>query len=186
MLSLQQNIMTKDRYQIVSNAPHFVTFTTVDWIPALSIHEVANIILDSLRFMQEEERIVLYGYVLMKDHLHLIMTSEKLIDEIRNIKSFTAKKILGFLIENNFDDLVEKFKENKLSHKTDSNHQFWQEGSHPKMILGNEMLRRKLEYIHNNPVRAGYVDDFMEWPFSSARDYFGDGGAIPLNGKNRW
>jgi putative transposase len=59
----------------------------------------------------------------------------------------------------------------KLAHKTDREHQLWQEGSHPQMIADEAMMWQKLEYIHNNPVRRGYVDDPIHWRYSSARNY---------------
>jgi hypothetical protein len=59
----------------------------------------------------------------------------------------------------------------KLPHKTDREHQLWQEGSHPQMIADERMMWQKLEYIHNNPVRRGYVDDPIHWRYSSAKNY---------------
>ena len=57
--------------------------------------------------------------------------------------------------------------------KTDRSYQFWQEGNQPKQIAGDEMMRQKLEYIHYNPVKRGYVDDPLHWRYSSARNYAG-------------
>jgi len=54
----------------------------------------------------------------------------------------------------------------KLNHKTDSKYQFWQEGTHPKQILSEEIMRQKLDYIHNNPVKRGYVDLPEHWRYS--------------------
>jgi len=68
----------------------------------------------------------------------------------------------------------------KLKHKTDSKYQFWQEGTHPKQILSEEIMRQKLDYIHNNPVKRGYVDLPEHWRYSSARDYAGKKGLITI------
>ena len=59
----------------------------------------------------------------------------------------------------------------KLRHKTDQEHQFWQEGSHPQVMESDEVLWQKSENIHNNPLRRGYVDDPLHWNYSSARVY---------------
>ena len=48
-----------------------------------------------------------------------------------------------------------------------------QEGSRPRQIINIEMMQQKLEYIHNNPVERGYVDDPLHWRYSSARNYAG-------------
>lgn len=47
----------------------------------------------------------------------------------------------------------------------------WQEGYHPKAIVGRNMALQKLRYVHGNPVRAGYVDVPEAWRYSSARNY---------------
>ena len=70
----------------------------------------------------------------------------------------------------------------KEKHKSDRTYQVWQEGSHPEMIGSEEMFLQKLEYIHYNPVRRGYVDDPIHWRFSSAGDYAGERGLIELTG----
>ncbi len=61
----------------------------------------------------------------------------------------------------------------KLRHKTDQKYQLWQEGSHPQIMEDEGVLRQKIEYIHNNPLRRGYVDDALDWRYSSARCYAG-------------
>ncbi len=59
----------------------------------------------------------------------------------------------------------------KVRHRTDRRYQLRQEGVQPKLIETEAMLRQKLEYIHNNPVRRGYVSDPTHWRYSSARNY---------------
>ena len=68
----------------------------------------------------------------------------------------------------------------KLRHKTESRYQLWQEGSHPQQIASEEMMIQKLEYMHNNPVRRGYVDAPEHWRYSSARNYLGLRGLIDV------
>ncbi len=60
------------------------------------------------------------------------------------------------------------------------NIRFWQEGSHPQLIDGEAMLRQKLEYIHQNPVKRGYVDEAVHWRWSSARSYAGGEGLVEV------
>ncbi len=56
----------------------------------------------------------------------------------------------------------------------------WQEGSHPEVIQGYEMMREKIQYIHANPVRAGLVENPTEWRYSSAGVYEGRKGTIDV------
>ena len=67
--------------------------------------------------------------------------------------------------------LLRQLRAHKLRHKTESEYQVWQEGSHPEQIQSDEMMWQKLEYVHNNPVARGYVDDPVHWRYSSARNY---------------
>ena len=68
----------------------------------------------------------------------------------------------------------------KKAHKKDRDNQFWQEGFHPEWIKDNEMMKQKIEYIHGNPVKRGYVDQAEHWRYSSARSYLGEDGLLEI------
>lgn len=59
-------------------------------------------------------------------------------------------------------------------------YQVWEEGVHPKQIDSPEALIDVLEYIHANPVKAGYVDIAKHWRYSSARNYIDNEGLMPI------
>ncbi|MFO8010145.1 MAG: hypothetical protein R6U89_04955 [Dehalococcoidia bacterium] len=69
----------------------------------------------------------------------------------------------------------------KSRYKRNQRYQFWQEGSHPEVIPDHNMLIQKLDYIHYNPVRRGYVNDPAHWQYSSYRDYHGHAGLLPIS-----
>lgn len=71
----------------------------------------------------------------------------------------------------------------KRDHKHDRVYPFWQEGAHPELILDDAMMREKLTYIHYNPVKRGYVEKPEYWRYSSAANYAGLPGLIPVD---RW
>ena len=60
-------------------------------------------------------------------------------------------------------------------------YQFWQEGVHPEWIQNEAMSRRKVEHIHQNPVKRGYVDRTGYWRYSSARNYAGPEGLLEVS-----
>jgi len=68
----------------------------------------------------------------------------------------------------------------KKAHKTQSQFQIWQEGCASKLIQGNDMMRQKLDYMHHNPVKRGYVDEASYWRYSSAKNYAGECGIIAV------
>jgi len=177
----KHNTMGRSRYHVLGNQPHFLTCTVVNWMPLFGKVELAQIVLDSLNFMQRQQRLALYGYVIMENHLHLIASAANLSKEIGNFKSFTARAIIDLLERNNANYILNQLKFYKLQHKTDQSYQVWQEGFHPQAILSEEMLRQKLDYIHNNPIRRGYVDEPDHWRYSSYRNYMGLPGLLSVD-----
>jgi REP element-mobilizing transposase RayT len=172
--------MGRDRYRIHEpTAPHFLTCTVIAWLPLFAQPANAEILLDALRFLQREGGLRLQGYVILENHCHLLAASPNLGKTIASFKSFTAGQIVKRLIERR-SPVLELLAWHKARHKVDREHQVWQEGSHPEQIQGEAMMLQKLEYIHNNPVARGYVDDPLHWRYSSARNYAGMEGLLGI------
>ena len=76
--------------------------------------------------------------------------------------------------------ILDQLKFYKKAHKTESQYQLWQEGYQPKLIQGEKMFIDRINYIHQNPVKRGYVDEPKHWRYSSARDYEGMDGLIEI------
>ena len=164
--------MTRTRYRIFeSEYPYFLTCTVVGWLPVFTRPESVAILLDSWRFLQKNHRLSLYGFVIMENHLHFIAHGEQLSEQIGDFKSFTARKIIDLLEEHKAQTILRQLQREKDPQRVDRPYQLWQEGSHPQQIASAEVMRQKLEYIHNNPVKRGYVDDPTHWRSSSARNY---------------
>ena len=173
--------MTRSRYKICeAQHPHFLTCTVVGWMPIFTRPETVQVVLDSWRFLQEERRLVVYGYVILENHLHWIASAEDLAGEVAHFKSYTARQILDLLEAKRVQTILRQLKDLKAKHKSDRRYQLWQEGSHPQMIQSDDMMRQKLEYMHNNPVQRGYVDDPTHWRYSSARNYAGQPGLLAV------
>ena len=173
--------MGRSRYKICDTSmPHFLTMTIVDWLPIFANPDVAEIVIESLHYIQKKKNAKLYAYVLMENHLHCIVQSEDLGEIIKTFKSYTARSIIDYYLERKNIVLLEKLKQNKLRHKIESDYQLWQEGSHPEEIATDEMMQQKIEYIHNNPIRRGYVDEPSDWRYSSARNYEGKEGLVEV------
>ncbi|MEZ5145791.1 MAG: hypothetical protein R2759_01585 [Bacteroidales bacterium] len=60
-------------------------------------------------------------------------------------------------------------------------YKFWQNGNHPIELTDNKIMDQKLGYIHNNPVKAGFVIEPEYYPYSSARDYAGMKGYLDVD-----
>ena len=149
-------------------------------MPLFSRSELVDIVLDALRFLQAHNRLTVYAYVIMENHLHLVASSLHLSDEMRKFKSYTARQIIDLLKREEADKILEDLAFFKMRFKKDRDYQVWQEGSHPQQIQNREMMRQKIEYIHYNPVRRGYVDNPTQWQYSSAGNYEGEEGLISV------
>ncbi len=173
--------MGRSRYTFIYNdCPHFLTCTVLNWIAVFGNTDAVQIVLNSLKFMIENQRLMLHGWVILENHLHLIASACNLSKEIHDFKSFTAISIINFLHENQFSSLWEQFRILNKGHKSHQEDQLREEGSHPELILNMGMLNQKLDYIHYNPVRRGYVEDPLNWRYSSYVDYNNGHGLLPI------
>jgi putative transposase len=166
--------MTRSRYRVYDKAvPHFLTATVVGWLPVFTRPEAVQIIYDSWTYLRDHQRLEVYAYVILENHLHLIASSENLSKEMGDFKSYTARRIIELLQARRATLLLEQLAWFKARHKSDRDFQLWQEGSHPEEIQSDEMMWQKIEYIHNNPVVRGYVASPEHWRYSSAANYMG-------------
>ena len=78
------------------NGLNYVTLTVVGWIDIFSRQRYRDIVIESLRYCQKEKGLHIMGYVLMSNHLHMIVGTERyaLSDVLRDFKKFTANQIL--------------------------------------------------------------------------------------------
>jgi len=116
----------------------------------------------------------------MTSHVHLILSTEEgnnLSEVIRDFKSYTSTKLKGSIKENAKESrrewLVWMFERAGKKNKRNLNFQLWQQHNHPIELSSNEMMDQRLEYIHNNPVEAGFIDDPAAWIWSSCSSYHG-------------
>jgi putative transposase len=172
--------MGRSRYTIVDpKLPHFVTCTVLHWIPVFTRPATVAIVLDSLRHLMQQG-LTVYAIVILENHLHLVVQSEQLDHDMARFKSYTAKRLIRYLSENHVSRILEQLAFYKKAHKGDRAYQFWQEGYHPEWLQNDEMMRQKVSYIHENPVKRGYVDLPEHWRYSSARNYAGQPGLLEV------
>jgi REP element-mobilizing transposase RayT len=173
--------MARNRYRFAEhNQLHFLTCTVVEWLPVFTRQEAVAILLDSWRYLGEHKDLKLYGDVVLENHLHAVAQAEDLPPIWSGFKSYTALEIIDLLEANGAEALLKRMRFSCKAHRNDREHQFWQEGSHPQVIENEVVLRKKLDYIHNNPVKRGYVDRPEHWRWSSARNYAGETGLLEV------
>jgi len=173
--------MSRSRYQFTDPAyPHFLTSTVVEWLPVFTRQEAVRILFDSWRYLQDNQGLQLYGFVVLENHLHAVAQAKDLLSTWSSFKSYTARRIIDLLKVHLAEEILQRMRLTAKASRSDREYQFWQEGSHPQVIEGEVMLRQKLDYIHQNPVKRGYVDEPEHWRWSSARNYSGGKGLVEV------
>lgn len=173
--------------QIVEGYAYFLTMTVVNWIDVFTRPVYKHIIVDALKYNQENKGLIIYAWCLMSNHLHLIAEADEnhhLSNILRDFKKFTSKTIVKEIEENPEEsrkkwmlsecEFVGRYKSNIKNYK------FWQDGNEAKEIHSNSFLEQKLEYIHENPVKAEIVENAEEYVYSSAKNYAGEKGLIEV------
>jgi len=172
----------RTRYRITDgNYPYFITTTTIAWIPIFIRKPYLEVVVNSLSFSRRHKGLKIFAYVIMDNHIHLVVAGERLSDIVKEFKSYTAREIVRLAREEDKSWLLNQLQFHKHDHKTESHHQVWQEGFHPQQIYSEEVLRQKVEYLHHNPVRAGLVARAEDWLYSSARNYAGMSGPLEID-----
>jgi putative transposase len=168
------------------HAPHFLTFTVEQWVDVFTRQQYVDILLDSLRFCQQQKQLKIFSWCIMTNHMHLILQSEPpftLSDTVRDFKKYTSRQIVAAIeancLESRRNWLTWLLKKEKGPGEMSI--EFWQGDSHAEEIYTFDFFLQKMNYIHLNPVKAGYVTAPEEWQWSSAGDFYGRKGLLKLH-----
>ena len=149
--------------------PQFYTATILDWKHVLADNNYKDIIIDSLKFLVNNKRVELNAFVIMSNHIHLIWQAlnEFTPSDIQlSFMKYTSQQIKRRL-KTDASDLLAEFKVNKY----DRDHQIWKRGALSIELVTPAVYFQKLEYIHENPVRAGICKYAEDYHYSSAKFY---------------
>ncbi|TXD83437.1 transposase [Subsaximicrobium wynnwilliamsii] len=156
---------------------YFVSFATVNWIDVFTRHPYFDVLGESVKYCREKKGMELYCYCFMPSHVHFIFrsTNEQPSGLLRDFKRHTSKRVLE-AIENNPQEsrkewLLWMFERAGKKNAATSKYQFWQHHNKPIELWSDKVIKQKIDYIHNNPVEAGFVTNPIDWKYSSARNY---------------
>ena len=164
---------------------HFLTSTVVEWIELFIRPQLADIIVDSLNFCAQNKNLHIHAWCLMPNHLHLLVTQPdgKLSDTLRDFKRHTSSTIIAALQESTVTESRKRWLLNRLQFAGVPKGQpfkLWQDGNHPIECAEREFFDQRFLYIHENPVKAGFVWQPEHYRYSSAIDYMGGKGLVQL------
>lgn len=166
------------KYKILDqHGLQFVTLTVVDWVDIFIRKLYKDIIIECLSFCQKEKGLTVYSYVIMTSHIHLIIKADEnkqLSDILMDFKKYTAKRIL-FEIENNTIESRKEWLLHRFAYRgfqtSNRKYQFWKSDNHPIELSSLPVIVQKIAYIHNNPVKEGWVQLQEDYLYSSASNY---------------
>ena len=158
-----------------NNRLYFVTFTITKWIDLFIRNDYRNIVINSIKYCQINKGLVVYAYCIMTSHIHMILGTKKISfsDLMRDMKGFISRKLKSAIINNDYESrrewLIDLFYD-----KNTKQFNIWQPESHTIELDNNKIIDQKLEYIHKNPVEAGFIEKEEDWIYSSAKNYCTD------------
>lgn len=180
--------MSGDRYKINDQyAAYFCTLTIVKWIDVFTRQVYRDIVVESLNYCVENKGLTIYSWVLMSNHLHLIVQVKPPLGcsgFLRDFKKFTSKSIVREIkdcSESRKEWLLDKFSFEARRTSRAENYKIWQDSNHAIEMDGQIDIWQKIDYIHNNPVRNGLVEAPEHYCYSSARDYMGVKGLVRVD-----
>jgi putative transposase len=160
-----------------SGNTYFITTTVMNFDGIFSLERDFNfIITSSLNYLLKEHNSQLFAYVIMPNHLHLVLymrEGESVIEFMRDFKKFTSVEIRKLADRKNRKDLLARFKQNAELARNQK-YKIWMDRFDELIITTERMMGIKVNYIHFNPVKAGLVKKPEDWEFSSARNYYLD------------
>lgn len=181
-----QQIRPNQAYKFVEGDIHFITITVVEWVDIFTYKKYSLEIIDALDYCQQEKGLIVHGYVIMSNHLHLMISAKKgykLGDIMRDFKQFTSRKIVRMLHQE-WDSrnrwMLRVFEAAANQHRKVRYFHLWQDGYHGIVCYSHKFTWQKLNYIHRNPVKAMIVSEAHHYLFSSAIDYVGGKGLLPV------
>ena len=163
---------------------YFVSFATVYWIDVFTRDEYFHAMANSLDHCRTNMGMELYTWCVMPSHVHLIFRAK---DNdpgnlLKSLKVYTSKAIQKLIEENPQESRKEwmlwMMKKAGTTNSNVKSRQFWQQNNKPIELWSPHIIDQKVDYIHFNPVEAGFVNEPEHWKYSSAIDYSGGKGLL--------
>lgn len=164
---------------------YFVSFAVVEWLDVFTRVEYKDILIESLEYCQKKKGMEIFSWCIMTNHVHLVFRSigsENPEQILGDFKRFTSRNVIKAIEENPKESrkefLINKFKEHGAKTSNTTQYQFWRHDNKPIELWSNKVIDEKINYIHQNPVVEGLVNNPEDYKYSSAMDYAGMKGEL--------
>jgi REP element-mobilizing transposase RayT len=164
--------MTQERsYRICGDTPSlFITAVAKDRLPIFKTDAMKKIACAAIDEARTSCGFLLFAYVVMLDHLHLLTDAPKEPSVVlKYIKGIIARRAIDYLKKGDFEGSLRKLRH--FDWKRKHRYSLWQHDSDVFSVTSESKFMEKVNYIHLNPVRAGLVERPEEYRWSSARGW---------------
>lgn len=141
----RQKELRKARYSSVNNY-YFITIVTRNRIRIFNNEITANIVINTLNWLEQNKRINLESFVIMPDHVHFVA----------QLKDSTLSKLIHSL---------KSYSANEINKSIKRKGPVWDRGYFERGIRNEKSLIEIIKYCLHNPIRKGMVEDFKDYPF---------------------
>ena len=166
-----------DKYKTEEGTLYYVTLTVVGWMDVFTRKEYVYDLMKNIKYCQANKGLDLYAYVIMSNHIHLIAQSNNVPLNILlgNFKSYTSKQLIALIDSNSQESrkewMMRMFGYYGKGNSQNEEYQFWQNGNHPIGLWSPLVIKQKIDYLHNNPVKQGIVAKPEDYLYSSANEF---------------
>ena len=146
---------------------HFITFSCYRRLPLLNTSRARDTFVQELARVRTETGFRLLGYVVMPEHVHLLLSEPRIgtpSAAIQKLKQRVSRRIRGGLAQEHLRSQPEESGEPLRS--------FWQARFYHFSVYSKGKTKEKLNYMHANPVIRRLVKHPEDWPWSSWSFYF--------------
>jgi REP element-mobilizing transposase RayT len=133
----------------------YITIVTKDRLPVFQSDAIKIVTCQALDEARKSGGFLLFAYVIMPDHLHLLTDCPKTsADVLRCVKGITARRVIDYLKEHDYQSSLAKLRHEEWKRK--HSHSLWQQEKNVFSVFSEAVLMQKVNYIHLNPLRAGW------------------------------
>ena len=156
-------------YSISPNSPaYYLTSVTKDRLPVFRGDALKKIVCQALNEARTSCGFLIFAYVIMPDHLHVITDAGKKASVIlRFINGISGRSVVDFLKEHAHFTSLKKLRHEEYRHGY--RYSLWDHHPNIRLLTSESMLMQRVHYTHQNPVRAGLVERAEDYKYSSVR-----------------
>jgi putative transposase len=162
--------LIEKRMNLISpNSPaYYLTSVTKDRLPAFRLDKLKSVACDALTEARTSGGFLIFAYVIMPDHFHLISDSEKKPAKVLQfVNGIVSRRVIDFLKQHGHGSSLKKLQhqEYRRGHK----YSLWDHHPNVRLLTSENMLMERVQYTHQNPVSAGLVNRAEDYFYSSVR-----------------